>query len=369
MVPADKTRLVKELAYAVGFDHVGVTRAAPPPNATYYRRWLAQGHAGSMTYLHRNVQIRSDPRELLAAARSLVCVALNYRRPEETPADKPPNPKPVSDVLETTSGNRPQRASAATGRIAQYARGRDYHVVMRRMMRAVVEQLRDRLEEPFEARVFVDTGPLLEREFAAAAGLGWVGKNTLLLNERLGSYLFLGELLTTLDLEPDRPVTDHCGTCTRCLEACPTDAFPAPYQLDASRCISYFTIEHRGEVPAEFHADIGDWIFGCDVCQEVCPFNKDAPIGVHSEIMEHRLPARLPLLDLLQMTTGDQRRLTRGSAADRARPHMWRRNAAVALGASESTGATVIKELERARGDDDVSVRQAARESLSRLGA
>lgn len=324
MLPSAKTRRVKTLAAAIGFDRVGVTHAGPVQSVAYYRLWLAADHAGTMGYLRRNVKIRAEPRRLLPGARSIICVALNYGRPDGT--------------NETSRGLQPARPedsagypTAPTGRVAQYARGRDYHLVMRGMLRDLVERLRQELDEPFEARVCVDTAPLLERELARAAGLGWIGKNTCLLHEQLGSYLFLGEVLTTLELEPDSPVPDRCGTCTRCLDACPTKAFPAPYQLDASRCISYFTIEHRGDVPQEFHAGIGDWVFGCDICQQVCPFNAKAPAATHPQIAEERIPARLNLLDLLNLGSADYRRLTKATAARRATRHMWRRNAGIAL--------------------------------------
>ncbi|HUU97774.1 MAG TPA: tRNA epoxyqueuosine(34) reductase QueG [Phycisphaerae bacterium] len=319
MLPSAKTRRVKTLAAAVGFDRVGITHAGPVQSVAYYRVWLAAGHAGTMGYLRRNVEIRAEPARLLPEARSIICVALNYGRPE------PGAPSLARQGVGDGSPHPP------TGRVAQYARGRDYHLVMRGMLRELVERLRQDLNGPFEARVCGDTTPLLERELARAAGLGWIGKNTCLLHERLGSYLFLGEVLTTLELEPDSPVPDRCGTCTRCLDACPTKAFPAPYQLDASRCISYFTIEHRGEVAAEFHAGIGDWVFGCDICQQVCPFNAKAPPATHPEIVEDRIPARLNLLDLLNLGSADYRRLTENTAARRATRHMWRRNAGIAL--------------------------------------
>ena len=319
MLPSAKTRRVKTLAAAVGFDRVGITHAGPVQGVGYYRVWLAAGHAGTMGYLQRNVEIRAEPARLLPGARSIICVALNYGRPEPGAASL------AQQGVEDGSPHPP------TGRVAQYARGRDYHVVMRRMLRELVDRLREEVNEPFEARVCGDTAPLLERELARAAGLGWMGKNTCLLHERLGSYLFLGEVLTTLELEPDSPVPDRCGTCTRCLDACPTKAFPAPYQLDASRCISYFTIEHRGEVPKEFHAAIGDWVFGCDICQQVCPFNAKAAAATHPEITEDRIPARLDLLGLLNLDSADYRRLTKDTAARRATRHMWRRNAGIAL--------------------------------------
>jgi epoxyqueuosine reductase len=310
MTPDEKTSLVKSLAAALGFDRVGVTPARPLERAAYYRHWLARGHASSMGYLHRNVDLRCDPAQILPGAKSIVCTAVSYKRVEPPPAD---------------------RAAGPTGRVSGYARGRDYHVVLRGMLEALRREMQRAIDTPFESRAFVDTGPLIERELAAAAGLGWIGKNTMLMHERLGSFLFLGEIATTLELAPDGPATDHCGTCTRCLDACPTNAFPAPYQLDASRCISYLTIEHRGDVQPDLARQTGDWVYGCDVCQDVCPFNAKAPLGRGAELAEERIPARVPLVPLTALTSGDYRRLTEGTAARRASRQMWQRNAAVAL--------------------------------------
>lgn len=305
MTPGVKAILVKRLARELGFDRTGIARAGPVRNAAYYRDWLAAGHAGSMTYLHRNVPFREDPSGLLDGARSVICLAMNYRR-----ADDAASPD-----------------STGSGRVAQYVRGRDYHVVLRDRMRRLMDRLREELDEPFAARAFVDTGPLLERELAAAAGIGWIGKNTMVLHERLGSFFFLGEILTTLELAEDSPATDHCGACTRCLDACPTQAFPAPYQMDASRCISYLTIEHRGDIPADLHAAMGDWVYGCDVCQDVCPYNREAPAGGDPDLMADLLPPRLDLAALAALRSGDYRRLVRGTAGRRATRTMWRRNA------------------------------------------
>ncbi|MBU0618180.1 MAG: tRNA epoxyqueuosine(34) reductase QueG [Planctomycetes bacterium] len=343
MTLAEKTSLVKDLARKLGFDRVGVARPVPSARATYYRRWLADGYGGAMRYLHQNAELRENPARLLPGARAVICVALNYRRHDA-----------------------PTSRTASIGRVAQYVRGHDYHRVLRAMLSELAAQLRQRLDEPFEQQVCVDTGAILERELAAAAGLGWIGKNTMLLHEGLGSYLFLGEVLTTLNLEPDIPAADRCGNCTRCLAACPTHALVAPYQLDASRCISYLTIEHRAKVPDEFHEQIGDWVFGCDICQQVCPYNRHAPLVTHPEIAADLIPAHLPLLDLLKLRSGDYRRLTKGTAATRASRNMWRRNAAIALGNSANLTEQEKQALANACEDDDPTVRHAARQATGR---
>lgn len=346
MTPRAKTRLVKALALKLGFDRVGVARTGPSPRASYYRRWLARGYGGAMRYLHRNMELRENPARLLPGACSAICVALNYRRRE--PHAPAPNARPA-------------------GCVAQYVRGGDYHRVLRVMLGQLVNGFRERFQEPFDHRIFVDTGPVLERELAARAGLGWVGKNTTLLHERLGSYLFLGEIITTLELEPDAAAVDRCGSCCRCLEACPTKALPEPYQLDASRCISYFTIEHRAEVPVAFHEMIGDWVYGCDVCQQVCPFNRHAPLATHPEVTADRIPENLPLVDLLRLRSGDYRRLTQGTAARRARRNTWRRNAAIALGNAGNIGEEERRALAEACEDADPAVRHAAHHATRRL--
>ena len=307
MTPDEKARLVKRLAQEAGFDRAGITAPESSPHAAYYRDWLARGYAGSMSWLRRNVPQRENPALLLPGTRSIVVVALNYRRAEDAPGDEP------------------------SGRVAQYARGRDYHEVLHERLAQLAAAMREALPEAFECRACVDTAPLLERDLAASAGVGWVGKNTLILDQRLGSYLFLGELLTTLELTPDAPISDHCGSCTRCLDACPTQAFPEPYRMDASRCIAYLTIERRQDAPEALRAAIGDWVFGCDICQDVCPFNSRAPLGNDADLAQPRIAGRIPLQKLTDMTAGDYRRLTRGTAARRATRAMWQRNARLAL--------------------------------------
>ena len=214
--------------------------------------------------------------------------------------------------------------------MARYAWGDDYHDIIKAKLGKIADHMRSEVAEPFDARVCVDTAPLMERELAAAAGIGWIGKNTMVLHHQLGSYFFLGALVTNLDLVPDQPVANRCGTCTACLQACPTGAFPAPHQMDASRCISYLTIEHRHDIPESLKPKMGDWIFGCDVCQEVCPYNRHAPTT-----REPRLTIRPPgpqpkLDDVLGWSMDDYRTLLRGSALRRATLEMLKRNASIA---------------------------------------
>jgi epoxyqueuosine reductase len=220
-----------------------------------------------------------------------------------------------------------------------YAWGDDYHKVVKDKLCVMVERLRTELSYPFEAKICVDTSPLLEREVAAAAGIGWIGKNTMVLDHQLGSCFFLGEVVTTLDLACDEPLPDRCGTCTACLEACPTGAFPAPYEMDASRCISYLTIEHRGDIPTELQDRMGRWVFGCDVCQQVCPYNRHAPSGGtgfqpvlgREPRFAVRPPGANPSLDeMLGWTIDDYRSKLRGSAMKRAKLDMLQRNARIA---------------------------------------
>ncbi|MCH7632311.1 MAG: tRNA epoxyqueuosine(34) reductase QueG [Planctomycetes bacterium] len=310
MNPGDSSRYIKSTARKLGFDLCGIARAEPIGRADYFAAWLAHGSAGSMNYLHRNVAERTDPRRLLDGARSVVVVALLYN---QSPPDQPRDP------------------SAPRGRVAAYAWGDDYHEVVKKKLFALADQMHEDLPPPFETKVCVDTAPLLERELAAAAGVGWLAKNTMILHPQLGSFFFLGEIVTTLELTPDEPLEDHCGTCTACLDACPTDAFTAPHQMDASRCISYLTIEHRGSISKPFQEMMGDWVFGCDVCQDVCPFNRDAPHTREARFAVRNPGARPDLGRLLSWSSADHRRELRGSAIKRANPEMLLRNARIAL--------------------------------------
>jgi epoxyqueuosine reductase len=283
-----------------------VASLEPSANGDAFRRWLERGDHAEMAYMARRVELRLDPAAVLEDARSAICVALRYA--------------PHADEA-TVSGD-------LWPRVARYARGRDYHDVMGERLAA----LGSRIEGAFpgeRTRWYVDTGPLLERELAARAGLGAVGKNTMLLHPEHGSYFLLGELLLTLDLAPDLPLADLCGSCTRCLEACPTGALPEPYRLDSNRCLSYWTIEHRGEFPPPAEALVAEagWVFGCDICQEVCPWNgTPAPVG-HPELAVPEGRRGLRLADLVDMTAEGYAAAFRGSPLKRAKLDGLRRNA------------------------------------------
>ncbi|MFQ5461522.1 MAG: tRNA epoxyqueuosine(34) reductase QueG [Phycisphaerae bacterium] len=310
MTPSDQKTWIQREAEKNGFERVAIAKPGPIGRATYLRQWLESGKAGTMAYLRRYLQQRLDPTILLPGAQSVILFSLSYHQP------RPPDP--TAD-------------DAARGRVAMYAWGDDYHKIMKRKIFRIADALREQWPDQFEAKVCVDTAPLLEREWAAIAGIGWIGKNTLVLNERDGSYFFLGALVTTLALPPDEPAVDHCGTCTACLDACPTNAFPAPYQMDASRCISYLTIEHHGDIDASLKPAMGDWLFGCDICQEVCPHNRNAP---HTRELGFaiRPPGPAPRLEgIAGWSKEDYRTQLRASAGKRARLEMWQRNARIAI--------------------------------------
>lgn len=312
MGPLALADYIKNLAIEAGFDLCRIARADAVPRGDYLQRWLDTGRAGSMQYLHRNTEIRMNPANLLDGARSVIVTAMVYNSPKPTPAG---------------AGD----SSGSTGRVARYAWGDDYHRVIKKKLFSIADQLREVAGSDHRFRACVDTAPLLERELAAAAGIGWIGKNTLALHADIGSYFFLGEIVTTLALPADDPVVDRCGTCTACLDACPTEAFPKPYEMDASRCISYLTIEHRGPIPEELGTKTQDWIFGCDICQEVCPYNRHAPTTQEPRFAPRPTIPQLNLLEVLDWSEDDYRTQLRGSAMKRAKLPMLKRNAKLAL--------------------------------------
>jgi epoxyqueuosine reductase len=299
---------VKALAARLGFDRVAIGPAHPPDHGGEFRRWVEAGHAGSMGYLERRTEERLDPARLLPGAASVVCVALGYYQGEAGD----PTWEPV----------------------ARYARGRDYHDVMGPRLERLAAHLQ---ESGARCRAYVDTGPVLERDLAARAGLGWIGKNTMLLHPALGSWFFIGVVLTTAELAADAALPDRCGSCRACLDACPTRAFVAPYVLDARRCISYLTIEHRGTIPPALRAGMGRWQFGCDLCQSVCPWNRKAPVTREAAFLPSRAyPGGEAVLAMSDEEFG---REFAGTALTRPKAAGMRRNAAIALDNARRTTA------------------------------
>jgi epoxyqueuosine reductase len=338
---------IKGLALALGFDLAGIAAADPGPDTAFLRAWLERGYAGEMHYLARRADARGDPGRVLPGARSVIALGFLY-----DPGAPPPGPGAL--------------------RVARYAGGDDYHDVLLDRVRALEAALPALARQPLRTRGYVDTGPVLERVFAARAGLGWQGKNTCLIHPQLGSYLFLGVVLTDLALAPDAPEPDHCGSCRACLDACPTAAFPEPYVLDATRCISYATIESRGAVPEPLRRGHGDWGFGCDVCQEVCPWNRRPrrerppdPLGLRARLAprpEWRQPA---LAWVLSLDDAAWRAATRGTALRRARRRGLLRNALVAAG--NSGDASLAPLLRRHAEGDDALLAEHARWALAQL--
>ena len=378
---AARTRWICEQARGVGFDLCGVAPADAFPELAQVPTWLESGHAGEMNYLRD--ERRVDPRLALAGARSLIVVALNYNSPHPYSTDE--------------AGVRDD--DSPRGWISRYAWGDDYHEVLRDKLNALVARMHAQWSEPFEARAYADTGPVVERVAAKYAGLGWLAKNTCLINEQLGSWLFLGVILTTMELEPslgsgEPPAADLCGNCTLCLDACPTQAFAAPYVLDARRCISYLTIELRGAIPEELRPAMGNAVIGCDICQDVCPWNRKSPmtqlaafqpraieLGGQAnsengkEKVENGATLYAPELERLASLSQEEfSRIFRGSAVKRAK---WRglvRNACVALGNSSvargsESHARIVPLLERLAVSGDSLIAEHARGALQRHSA
>jgi epoxyqueuosine reductase len=340
---SDIREAVRAEAVAEGFDTVRFVKAAAPHQASArLGAFLAQGRHGTMEWMARNAERRADPLALWPAAKSIVMVGANYG----------PDHDPLQDL-------RTRQAGA----ISVYARGDDYHDVIKARLKRLAAFLIARFGG--EAKVFVDTAPLLEKPLAQAAGMGWQGKHTNLVSRQFGSWLFLGALLTTLDIAPNEPERDHCGACRACLDICPTRAFPAPYQLDARRCISYLTIEHKGHIPSEFRAAIGNRIYGCDDCLAVCPWNKFAQTAREAKF-QARTELRRPLLaDLARLDDEAFRALFRASPVKRIGRERFVRNVLIAIGNSED--ASLAAEAERLLGDPSALVRAMAVWALSRL--
>jgi epoxyqueuosine reductase len=311
---------IKRLALEAGFDDCRIAAAAEAPHARAFREWIADGCHGEMAWMERTPERRCDPREVLPGCKSVVCLALNYY---------------------------PGRSAGNGYRIARYAWNDDYHDIVEKMLK--------RMDEGMAAlggtqRYYVDTGPVLERDHATAAGLGWNGKSTVQIHRQLGTWTFLAELLTTLELPADPPFGDHCGKCTRCLDACPTQAITAPHRVDARRCISYLTIEHKGPIPEEFREAIGDRLYGCDECLEVCPWNRFAQVSRESRFHAREAVFALTPRDFLTLDDEGFRSLFAKSPIKRIKRARFLRNVCVVLG---NTGTE----------DDLPALRQAAAET------
>ncbi len=346
------TELVQRAAARAGFDAAGIAPAASFSELEYFRDWVREGRAGEMKYLEGRSEAGELKRASLAAvapwARSVIVCAINYNTAQPRSID-PAGPNGVP-----------------RGWISRYAWSRDdYHDSVLRRLRMLEAEIRQAAGPDCQTRCYVDTGPVVERVYARYAGVGWIGKNTCVINQRLGSWLFLGVILTSLELEPGLPAPDRCGSCTRCLDACPTGAFPAPYKMEATRCISYLTIEKRGEIPDELRVGMGRQVFGCDICQDVCPWNRKAPASVAPEF-QARGGLVNPALEWLAGLSEDEfRRQFRGSPIKRARYGGLRRNVAVALGNSGDPRA--VAALERLAADEDPVVAEHARWGLRKL--
>jgi len=334
---------LKQQCHALGFELAGIAPATPADGFERLRDWLAKGFAGDMDYMDRHAQTRRHPASVLPAVRSVVMVGMNY------------NPA----VRGQGSGGK------GGAKVARYARGFDYHDVLRRKLRLLLEWVRHEVPG-CQGRGIVDTAPLLERDFARRAGLGWFGKNTMLLNKRLGSYFFLGALLLDVELRADPAhETHHCGTCTACLEACPTSAFVAPGEMDARRCLSYLTIELKGPCPDEHRPHMDQWLFGCDICQEVCPWNRKAPSGAEPALQSRPDLEAIDLIELVGLTEEAFRLRFRGTALTRARRRGLLRNAALILGNQGDPAA--LPALRRALADPEPLVRDAAAWAIERI--
>jgi epoxyqueuosine reductase len=349
------TQAIKAQAQALGFHLVGVTTPDPPPHLPIFIAWLEAGRHGEMGYLasENARQRRAEPRRILPECRSILVLGMRYPAPQEIA---------LSAAPQASKQERP------LGRIAAYAQGEDYHTVIGQRLEQLILFIRDQVGQPFPYRWYVDTGPVLERDLAQRAGLGWIGKNTCLIHPRLGSYLFLAEVFLGLQLDPDPPfIPDHCGTCTRCLEACPTACILPDRTLDARRCISYLTIELKGAIPHALRPLLGEWVFGCDVCQMVCPWNLRFAERSGSPPAQGRESRYPDLIQELSLTQEQFSRKFKGSAVKRAKRRGYLRNVAVALGNSRNPMG--VPALEKAlREDPEPLVRGHAAWALGRIG-
>ena len=309
---------IKAKATELGFDLCGIARADAHRELAFYKEWLARGYAGEMCYLERTAERRADARNVVPSARSVISLATVYNTAQ-----------PYSTEV----------ADRGAAHIARYAWGDDYHDVIGARMDALLVWMREQAGVEFEARAYVDTGPVQERVYAQHAGLGWIGRNTCVINPDLGSWLFLSEIICSLTLESDAPAADQCGTCMLCLEACPTGAIVEPYVLDSTRCLSYLTIELKSGIPEPHRKDVGGHAYGCDICQEVCPWNLSAAVSRDTAWLPRAIFEQRSIAGLWRTPDADLRRALKGSAMSRTGVKRLRRNLAVAAGATADPAA------------------------------
>jgi epoxyqueuosine reductase len=341
------SKVVKDYARHLGFTLVGITTAEPPPHVSAYENWLTKERHASMEYLatERARTCRGDPRLILPDCRSILILAARY-----------PDPKIAKPVERT----------GPSGQVAAYAWGRDYHLVFPQRLPGLVAFIEEQVGGTVPNRGYTDTGPILERDLAQRAGLGWIGKNTCLINPRLGSYFLLAEILLGIELEPDPPFTaDRCGTCKRCIEACPTHCILPDRTLDARRCISYLTIENKGEIPSDLRPSMGNWAFGCDVCQMVCPWNRFSAIGYDASFAAYPDVPNPGLIADLRLTAEEFKQKFKDNPVLRARRVGYLRNTAVALG--NNGNKTAIPALEEALQEESPLIRQHAGWALEQI--
>jgi epoxyqueuosine reductase len=345
-VTQDLTQAIKGKARQLGFILAGVTSPEPPPHYSTFENWLSEGHHGTMDYLatERSRARRADPRQILPECKSILVLATPYRPP--------------------LSGEEELRVSEHfQPHIASYAQGNDYHDILPARMQDLVQFIESQVGHSVTNRWYTDTGPILERDFAQRAGIGWIGKNTCLIHPQHGSYFLLSEILLDLELEPDAPfITDHCGTCTRCIEACPTDCILPNRTIDATRCISYVTIELKDSIPLELREKIGGWVFGCDICQQVCPWNRFAVEA--DPAFDAKNPPQT-LTEELALTPQAFNQRFKRSPVKRAKRRGYLRNVAVALGNIGDTYALPV--LQNALSDEELMVREHAQWAIDQI--
>ena len=336
---------IKEQAQRLGFELVGISPVKLPPHGESFAEWLRRGFSGELEYMKRTEELRRDPHRLIPWAVSLISVGMNYY----TPFSRPP------------ASQQPK------GWISRYAWGDDYHELIKDRLESLLDHIRRIYNAPIEGKAFVDSGPVLERDFAGVAGIGWIGKNTHLISPERGSWFFLGELFVSIPLAYDRPIPDRCGKCDLCLKACPTGAFAGPYVLDARRCISYLTIELKGFIPRHLRPLIGNHIFGCDICQEICPYNVKARPTVEKRYAPRKELYTPDLIPLLSLDEEEFRRRFRGSPILRAKRRGLLRNVAVALGNTKNSEA--VPALARVLDDRETLVRGHVAWALGQIGS